>query len=246
MGLTIHYKLRWEPPNPPPNDVSVLRFVEDARRRIMRLRLGQVSKVTPAASTPGNMAYLTLQRVKLAEGCTQEYCTEVKPNGGYVFTLDPGEDCEPAHFGLCRYPEKTRYRFRDWPTKLTGWRMMAFSKTQYASLHGWEHFCRCHLAVLAALGVWRELGAQVKISDEGEYWPRRNLRALRRNLDLMNGAVAGAAGAMKDLADEQGGAPIESRIIEHPQFERLEAEGIAQNGERITAVVRAVRRAARP
>ena len=34
----------------------------------------------------------------------------------------------------------------------------------------------------------------MKISDEGGYWPGRNLKALRRSLDEMNRAVAAAAG----------------------------------------------------
>jgi hypothetical protein len=32
-----------------------------------------------------------------------------------------------------------------------GWRLSGCSKTQYASLHGWEHFQRCHCAVVNLL-----------------------------------------------------------------------------------------------
>ena len=55
-----------------------------------------------------------------------------------------------------------------------------------------------------------------------------DLEALRRNLDEMNGVVAAAAGVLKDCAEESGGAPVESPILAHPHFERLEAEGAAR------------------
>jgi hypothetical protein len=35
----------------------------------------------------------------------------------------------------------------------------------------------------------------VKIMDEGDYWPARSVSKLRENLDRMNGLVAATAGA---------------------------------------------------
>jgi hypothetical protein len=80
----------------------------------------------------------------------------------------------------------------------------------------------------------------VRISDEGGYWPRRSERTLRRELDMMNGAIAGAAGALKDVADELGGPPVQSPFFAHPRFEHLEARGEEQHGSKIAAIVRAV------
>jgi hypothetical protein len=117
---------------------------------------------------------------------------------------------------------------RRYRTGLRGWRFHGFSKTQYASLHGWEHFRRCHTAVIDLLAELRQLGVSVKISDEGDYWPRRNEAALRQNLGELNAAVASAAGALKDWGEKQGGPPVQSPIFAHPQFERLEAEGEAR------------------
>jgi hypothetical protein len=165
---------------------------------------------------------------------------EVQPEWGYLFTLDVGEDCEPMRLGLCRYPRFHYYKGRPLFTNQPDWRLSAFSKTQYASLHGWEHFRRCHLAVIAALGIWRKLGARVKISDEGEYWPRRSERTLRRELDQMNGIIAGLAGALKDAADDDGGPPVQSPIFAHPQFERLEAKGAEGAGAQVAAALKAV------
>ena len=78
----------------------------------------------------------------------------------------------------------------------------------------------------------------MKISDEGGYWPRRSERTLRQELDLMNGAIAGLAGALKDVGDEHGGPPVQSPIFAHPQFEHLEADGVARHGRNIAALVR--------
>ena len=103
------------------------------------------------------------------------------------------------------------------------WRLRSFSKTQYASLHGWEHFRRCHVAVIDFLAALRPLGFNVKISDGGDYWPRRSERKLRAEIGLMNRLIAGAAGALKD-ADGDGNG-VQARIFERPPFERLEAEG---------------------
>lgn len=80
----------------------------------------------------------------------------------------------------------------------------------------------------------------MKISDEGDYWPRRSERKLRRELDLMNGAIAGIAGALKDAAGDDGGPPVQSPIFAHPQFERLEANGVERHGAKIAAVTAAL------
>lgn len=158
-----------------------------------------------------------------------------------MFTLDVGEDCETAIFGLCRHSQRVLHKRRFRPTRLPGWRLDLFSKTQYASLHGWEHFRRCHLAVIAALQIWRKLGARVKISDEGEYWPDRSERKLRHELDLMKGAIAGLAGALKDACDDDGGPPVQSPMFAHPHFERLEAEGMERVGAHVAKALKVVR-----
>ena len=109
--------------------------------------------------------------------------------------------------------------------------MSGFSKTQYASLRGWEHFFRCHSAVVEILASLPPLGCRTRLNDEGGYWPRRTVGALRTELDQMNGLVAAAAGALRDFDEETGEAGahrIESPIFVHPQFERLEAKGAAE------------------
>jgi hypothetical protein len=111
-------------------------------------------------------------------------------------------------------------------------------KTQFASLHGWEHFRRCHLAILGLLEEARRLGCRVTVFDEGEYWPGRNEAKLRKNVEEMNCAIAAAAGAMKDFDKAMDSAGVRSLIFAHPQFERLEAKGAA--GKHVAAVRKAL------
>ena len=153
---------------------------------------------------------------------------EIPVEEGFLFFVDVGMDCEPAPFALCRYPKTVVMGGRRYRTGLPGWRFHGFSKTQYASLQGWEHFRRCHTAVIDLVDGMRRLGLEVRISDEGDYWPGRSLPALRRNLDEMNGVVAAAAGALKDMDEAfNGQSAMESPIFRHLQYERLEAEGAA-------------------
>jgi hypothetical protein len=46
---------------------------------------------------------------------------------------------------------------------------------------------------------------------------------------------------MKDASDTDGGAPVQSPIFAHPQFERIEAEGAAVNAARLRKAARVVR-----
>lgn len=139
-----------------------------------------------------------------------------------------GEDCEPLWLGLCTYPKTVVMGGRRYRTSLKGWQFKGFSKTQYASRQGWNHFRRCHTAVIDLLHGMSRLGLRVEISDEGDYWPRRSLDTLRAELDQMNGVVAAAAGALKDLYDKTGDANgIQSPIFGYPDYEQLEAAGAA-------------------
>ena len=47
-------------------------------------------------------------------------------------------------------------------------------------------------------------------------------------MEQMKGAIAAAAGAMKDFDRAKGAAGLQSPIFAHPQFEHLEAEGAAR------------------
>lgn len=227
MGLTIHFTLA----APPETDAARAgELVRQLRRRALDFqRRGRVDEVRrlgdDAAARRWGREWIG-RRDPQHPG--REYQAEILPLKGWLFPVKVGADCEPLWLGLCRYPASVVLGGQRRRTRLNGWRLQSFCKTQFAGLHGWEHFRRCHTAVIDLLAGARALGLTVKINDEGDYWPGRNLKALQRNLDEMNGVVAAAAGVLKDWEEENGGPPVQSPILAHPNFERLEAEGEAR------------------
>jgi hypothetical protein len=225
MGLTVHYKLV----APPDTDaVRARELVRQMRRRAMGFKQRRrVDDVLPIGDDGEALRWAEDYRfVPHPWMPGTQSSIDIPAEEGFLVFVEVGEDCEPLRLALCRYPKTVVMGGRRYRTELRGWRFAGFSKTQFASLHGWAHFCRCHTAVIDLVYGMRRLGLKVEINDEGDYWPGRNLAALRRNLDQMNGVVAAAAGAMKDL-DAAKGRPsqVQSPIFAHPQFEHLEAEG---------------------
>ncbi len=237
MGLTIHYRLQL------PGRVSLTgahALVTTAHRHaaqlVTRRRLRGLSDLMPATESPMAVRYTRVGPKRDGRW------TAVEPLEGWLFTVDVGEGCEPATFGLCRYPPTVPTAAGPARTRCgTGWHLATFSKTQYASLHGWKHFLVCHRAVIDLALLWSPLGVTVEITDEGSYWPGRSVRSLRTQIDQMNGIVAGLAGALKDVSDDADLAPVQSPVFAHPHFERLEAEGVARHGDLMEKVARALR-----
>lgn len=236
MGLTVHYRLKLQSADVDMEDTQARRLVEAARNLAKKFkRQGRVNAVGPLLHdlAARNLAedYFRYQHPNYGE-----QSAEVRPREAWMFVVDVGDGCEPLRLGLGRYPRTVWHLGGDRRTKMdTGWRYSGFSKTQYASLHGWEHFLRCHSAVIDLLAALRPLGFRVRIRDEGEYWPRRSVTALRREVGHMNAIVAGVAGALKDVAGGDG-AGIQSPIFAHKDFERLEAEGQSGASEAIQRV----------
>lgn len=247
MGLTLHYKLR-APAGVTGAGITALVAAMHAAATALQ-RVGRVERVGRIGTEAEELAWLSewLQvPVRGEENCTRGI--EVPAREGRVFTVTLGEDCEPLRLGLCRYPDRVpdHQTGRTRVVRRRGWRLAGFCKTQYASLHGWEHFRRCHTAAVDLLASLRPLGLRVEICDEGGYWPDRNETELRRNVEQMNGIVAAFAGALKDTADETGGPPVQSPIFAHPHFERIEAEGAAQHATTLNEAVDLVRHLRRP
>ena len=169
---------------------------------------------------------------------------EIAPLEGHVFRIRVGAGSEPLWIGLCRYPTHVDVDGVETDVRRGGrWRLTGFCKTQYASVHGWEHFRRCHVGVIALLAELRSIGVRVRISDEGGYWPRRSERSLREKIDQMNRITAAFAGAAKDAADEgEHARGLHAEIFAHPQFERLEAEGATERPDVADAARRVMRR----
>lgn len=231
MGLTLHYRLT------APEGCTARRAAALVRRIHTKASewaaAGRIEQVLPISSDPTDLdrfgtAWLTMPHPDDPETSVGVH---IPPEAGWIFPVDLGEDCEPLWLGLCRYPATVAVGGRERSTRLSPrWQFAHFCKTQYASLHGWDNFVRCHVSAVDLLALYRAQGLRVKIDDEGGYWPGRNLATLRKRLDEMNGIVAAFAGAVKDATGDDGGAPVQSPIFAHPQFERLEAEGAAQTG----------------
>ena len=107
---------------------------------------------------------------------------DVRPLHIICFSTKPGQGCEPANFGLCRYPgEVSDPGFGRHQTKLKCWSWHSFCKTHYASdprCGGLPNFLRCHLGVVALLDEAQRLGILGKVSDEGDFWETRSLERL--------------------------------------------------------------------
>ena len=230
MGLTVHFKIVAPAAC---TSAQAKKLVYSMRGVASRFENeGMVKQVTPVSTDAKILSRYGCDWLILPLPGEPNTSTgvEILPEAGWLFLVNPGRDCEPLALGLCRYPATVLFQGRKLATKCAGWRLAGFSKTQFASLHGWEHFFRCHRAAIELLAEMRSLGLRVKISDEGEYWPRRSITSLRRNLDQMNGIVAAAAGALKDCNESgDGKSSVQSPIFAHKDFERLEAVGATRH-----------------
>jgi hypothetical protein len=101
-----------------------------------------------------------------------------------------------------------------------------FCKTQYASEDGIPNFVTAHLTVLSVLEKMRQVGFEMDIHDDGEFYETRSLKTLIENVSDYNGMVAGLAGALKDAISATGGDPsgLRAPILGFKNFEHLEAD----------------------
>ena len=215
MGLTIHYELRMQDRTKPE---TVIARVKALRQACLDMPFEEVGEVLHLNGDEANYEkvgrddpklWLLIQaRYTKMEGKRFLSCF---PSEAVCFSTWPGEGCEEANFGLCRYPG------------LKGWHWSSFCKTQYA-----KDFAKCHLLVVRTLDKARELRILKKVHDEGEYWESRNPKILGKSLEEYNGLVAAFGGAMKD-ALEGSGMEIVSPIFENPGFEKMEHEGRKKN-----------------
>lgn len=208
MGLTIHYRLR-APITLTDSEARAL--TEQARTRACALGAAEISEIIEVESDfPINWYFREEQDPQLwPEG-------PLPPERGWIFSLDPGDDSETLLLGLCRFPG------------LPCWHWRGFCKTQYAARHGWKHFLATHRRVLDAVSIWRELGVEIQVSDEGGFWESRSEEVLRAKLGEYDRLVAAFSGALKDA-----GTKVEGAIFSDPRFEQLEAEGQQEFGEKI-------------
>jgi hypothetical protein len=227
MGLTVHYQLSL------PRNVrgSASRLVQSLHAKAAKSHPGRTGvRVFPPTTDAVELNRWACAFFTYADPDDPEtvHGVSVPPIEGCVFPVSIGQDCEVLWLGLCRYPATIQNGGRILPTAHgAGWQFSGACKTQYASVHGWDHFRRCHTTVVGLLRVAAGTGIRVRITDEGGWWPHRSDPALRRALEKNNQIVAAIGGALKDQFPD-GEARVASSIFAHPDFERLEAEGVAR------------------
>jgi hypothetical protein len=239
MGLTIHYNL-----------FSSTRSPKKARELVARLRSRALDlpfeRVDDIVELSGSQCdyqqydqdhphrWLLIQAGAFVDDPRDKhYSYRVTPTHVIAFSTWPGQGCEEANFGLCRFPAyievNGRGQPRNIPTRLGGWCWGSFCKTQYASnpdCGGVANFLRCHLSVIRVLDHAKELGILKSVSDEGEFWEKRDIEELSREVGQWNEMIAGWAGQLKD----QLGPQLLAAIADFPNFEHLEAAGRLQKG----------------
>jgi hypothetical protein len=239
MGLTIHYNLRSSTRSPKKARELIARL----RGRALDLPFERVDDIIELSGSACNCEqydrehpnrWLLIQAGQYVDDPRDNrYSYSVTPTNIIAFSTWPGQGCEAANFGLCRYPgfievnnPELGRQTRKIATRLGGWRWASFCKTQYASnpdCGGVGNFLRCHLAVIRMLDHAKELGILQKVSDEGGFWEKRNIEDLSREIGQWNEMIAAWAGQLKD----QLGDKLLATITEFPNYEHLEAKGRA-------------------
>lgn len=228
MGLTVHYTLRHPGPLSPDSAEALVRTAHRRAAALVRRRgLAEIGAVDDVRA----LDFLARGTVFEKDG-DDTYCHDVPVQCGWAFPVWPGQGCETVWLGLGYYPSHIRVGGRRLRTGCGGWTWSSFCKTQYAHLHGPEHFLRCHRAVIDLVLIWQRLGCPVRINDEGDYWPTRDEARVLKEVGFLECAIAGLAGAAKDAADARGGE-IQAPIFAHPRFEHIEAEGATLLGDRL-------------
>ena len=173
MGLTIHYELSVKHRLAQAVVRELAQRTAHYARKIGCAEAGEVMRVE--ADTPFTGLFVSVGR-------DEDCCFgSVPAKRGWVVEVAPVDGCETALFGLCQYPHRIPFRAGTIATGFEGgWLLKGFCKTQYAGEHGWEHFLKCHKQIISLLDFWRDLGVQVKVTDEGEYWETRSEKKIGR------------------------------------------------------------------
>jgi hypothetical protein len=245
MGLTIHYGLKSKKRT---TEAKALRLVTQLRQAALDLPFYSVSEVWDLSGEacdynkqPNDetdpVRWLLIQscgsvtfdrrRTSAFSSGFSESSVSVTPTRVIAFEARPGDGCEAANFGLCQFPPTvTLHDGRVLKTKLSGWTWQSFCKTQYASnpkLGGVQNFLRCHLSVVALLDHAKRLEILEEVSDEGDFWEKRELPALVAEIGSWNEYIAGLGAGLRSFV----GPGIVSEIEKFSNVEQLEAA--AQN-----------------
>jgi len=189
MGLTIHYKLSVKKKI---SSAAARGLVERAARHAKEIgcaEVGEIIRVEP--DFPFTSLFV---RAGKAEDCC---FGDVPARDGWLVDVCPGNGCESVLLALCQYPREIPFRGETLATGYTGgWLFHGHCKTQFAAEHGWEHFLRCHKAVVTILEFCQQIGFAMEVTDEGGYWETRSEEKLCSALRRYDGFVAAVGGML--------------------------------------------------
>jgi len=243
MGLTIHYSLKARG-----SDAQARKLIQALHQTALDLPFKELGQVVDLSGDQCDfnkrdkeapLRWLLIQTQEDVElvsqgrvigGQTCRSYQRVQPSRVIGFKAWPGEGCEQSNFGLCKFPAVVETEEGPVKTKLSGWRWSSFCKTQYSSnpnCGGVPNFLQCHLTVIAMLDKARELGCLADVDDEGDFWQKRDLKALVQEIGSWNEMIAALGGRLKDLVGE-GPVGVEAPITQYENFEQLELAGQAK------------------
>jgi hypothetical protein len=234
MGLTIN----WEWQGPKSKD-EALAVIEKMRQRALDLPFESVSEIVhfveddarfDRGSQDDEFQWLKIQARQMIWNKDNNSGSQCMPTEilGFQILVAPGS--EPMEVILATYPrtieitDGTTGKRKRLRTGLQNWSGRGFCKTQYASdpqCGGVPNFLRAHLSVCRMLDHAKEFGMAVEVSDEGEFFDKRDVPALVKSIGEWNQLIAGFVGALTDAVGRNVEAPIRS----FPNFEHLEAKG---------------------
>jgi len=226
MGLTIHYSLHLASRTP----AKARQLVEQLRQKALDLPFKEVGEIVEVNGDTADLdklgqddpnRWLLIQAGQYLVRDGRHY--RITPTQVIAFSTLPGDGSEEANFGLAVYPKTIEIDGKKLRTNLGSWSWSSFCKTQYASnpdVGGVENFLRSHLAVVKLLDAAAEIGVLKEVRDEGDYWEKRDIKALVAEVGDWNTMIAGWAGRLKDSFGEGS----VSEIAKFPNFEHLEAK----------------------
>jgi len=193
MGLTINYTIIAK------TSQQAIDGLEKLRQKCLDLPFEEVGQVEHKVITQDDIDFFDeLQRQCICPNNSKENLhqrdllikqrgldtwTMIKSDGvpSEVISLSlwPGEGCESSDITF--YQKGEIFEAHE------------FCKTQYA-----EHFVRCHTLVCAMLDIVKEIGFDLEVNDEGEFYETRDLKVLAKNLGDYNALVESIGGMLKD------------------------------------------------
>jgi hypothetical protein len=115
----------------------------------------------------------------------------------------------------------------------------SFCKTQFSNdprVGGMPNFLRAHMSVCAILEKAQDLGFTVHVSDEGDFWTKRDVKALAEEVGHWDQMLAGLFGVLKDAVPAD--IVPESAMSGRPDFEQLEAKAQTTEAGKLLGKIR--------